>query len=241
MLSKIRYFFTFLWFILSSFPVCIFYFFRPFHPNNASIGGKIVSLLAKPIMNYKVHKINFDRFDNMKGKIVVSNHQSNLDVLVMGQFIPKRTVGIGKKQILYIPLFGQAFYLSGNILIDRTNKKKAFESLDRARDKMLKDDMNIWIMPEGTRSQGKGLLPFKKGPFHRAIHANADIIPVVISEYHKTLDLNKINSGNIVVKVLETYKVEGKSKEDIPDMMIELHNIMKAELDKVNELALNKG
>ena len=53
-------------------------------------------------------------------------------------------------------------------------------------------------MPEGTRSRGKGLLEFKKGAFHMAINGKVKLVPVIVSSY-KYLDLNKWNSGKIVV------------------------------------------
>ena len=78
-------------------------------------------------------------------------------------------MSIGKKSILWMPLFGQIYWLSGNILIDRANRARAFETLAQTAVKIKEKCLSIWIFPEGTRSRGRGLLPFKAGAFHRRL------------------------------------------------------------------------
>ena len=60
-----------------------------------------------------------------------------------------------------------------------------------------KDNLSIWMFPEGTRSRGRGLLPFKTGAFHAAIAAGVPIVPVVGSTTHNKIDLNRWDNGKV--------------------------------------------
>lgn len=120
---------------------------------------------------------------------------------MIGTFVPKKTVSVGKKIIRWFPFFGQIYWLSGNILIDRKRKKKALGAMKQAGDKMMERGIKVWIMPEGTRSKGRGLLPFKKGAFHLAKQTNLPVIPVVLSHYANRIDLNSFKKTPILAKV----------------------------------------
>ena len=94
--------------------------------------------------------------------------------------------------------------LSGTVFIERSDRTKALQAFDGAATTMRTQGQNVFIFPEGTRSYAKGpmLLPFKKGAFHLAVKAGADILPVVAENYSKVLDVKGrvFNSGTIRVK-----------------------------------------
>ena len=119
--------------------------------------------------------------------IYISNHTSMLDIFVGIWLAPVGTVGVAKKQVVYYPFFGQLYFISGHILLDRANHKNAVEALaDTAR--IIKDyGIGVWIWPEGTRSTDGRLLPFKKGFAHLAIATRLPIVPVVVTNGHKAL------------------------------------------------------
>lgn len=92
-----------------------------------------------------------------------------------------------------MPLFGQLFWLAGNVLIDRGNAHKARQSMRRPT--LQNEDTSIWVFPEGTRNLGEDLLPpFKKGAFQMAIAAGVPIVPVCVSNYIKRMRLNRWRS-----------------------------------------------
>jgi 1-acyl-sn-glycerol-3-phosphate acyltransferase len=124
---------------------------------------------------------------------------------IIAQMVPKRTVSIGKKVIRLFPIFGQLYWLSGNILINRKKKKSAKGVMSNAAQEMNRRNLSVWIMAEGTRSKGRGILPFKKGAFFTAIQAKRPIVPIAISQYHKTLDTSRWNSGKVIMQVLPPY------------------------------------
>ncbi|KAG0084780.1 1-acylglycerol-3-phosphate O-acyltransferase, partial [Podila epicladia] len=64
--------------------------------------------------------------------IVVCNHQSSMDMMVLGRVFPKHCVVMAKKELLYFPFLGMFMKLSNAIFIDRKNHKKAIESTTQA-------------------------------------------------------------------------------------------------------------
>jgi 1-acyl-sn-glycerol-3-phosphate acyltransferase len=111
--------------------------------------------------------------------LVMSNHQSLYDVPVLFRVIGPNLRMITKQELFSVPVFGPALAAGGFIAIDRKDRARAIESL-RAAKEMLAAGTNVWIAPEGTRSQTGALLPFKKGGFHLALDAGLPILPVTL-------------------------------------------------------------
>lgn len=135
-----------------------------------------------------------------EASVIVSNHQSSLDILGMFHIWPimgKCTV-IAKKELFYIWPFGLAAWLSGLIFINRVNSNEAKSTMNNCTDKLIKEKTKLWIFPEGTRYNDGEIHPFKKGAFHVAINSGMPIIPVVFTAYKTFLDskLKEFKSGN---------------------------------------------
>src|SRR5205823_7581164 len=62
---------------------------------------------------------------------------------------------------------------------DRTNRDAAIRSLSAASD-VMRTGINMTVFPEGTRSRGGKLLPFKKGPFYLAMESGIPVVPMTI-------------------------------------------------------------
>lgn len=215
-------------------------FLRPFNPDNVRIGARAVAL-GRKILGIKLVFRNKEIFKQTHPSIIVSNHQDNMDIFFGGATIPRRTVSIGKKSIIWVPFFGLYYWLSGNILIDRANKKRAFETMDIAAKKIRENDTSVWIMPEGTRSRGRGLLPFKKGPFITAIKAGVPITPVAVSSYLKDMNLNRWHSTTMLVEVLPPIPTAGLTVADANELKDKVYQIMKEAIDRIDlEVASGK-
>jgi 1-acyl-sn-glycerol-3-phosphate acyltransferase len=112
--------------------------------------------------------------------LYMTNHQSHFDVLALIRSLPGQYRVIAKKELFSIPVFGWAISLAGFIGIDRDNREAAFQSLDRAAEK-IRSGLSVVIFAEGTRSPDGRLLPFKKGGFMLALRSGAPVVPVTIS------------------------------------------------------------
>lgn len=178
----------------------IVFLLRPFHPNNVYLVGKFLNY-AFPLLGLKLEVEGREHLYKHRPCVAISNHQTGLDVFIGTAMVPPRMVSMGKKSLRLIPIFGQMYWLSGNVLIDRANKRKAMGVMDKVASEMHQRDLSVWIMPEGTRSRGRGILPFKRGAFYLAQRAGVALVPIVVSDY-KNLNFRKWKSGTIKIKVL---------------------------------------
>jgi 1-acyl-sn-glycerol-3-phosphate acyltransferase len=112
--------------------------------------------------------------------VLMSNHQSLYDIPILLQALKRRIRFVTKTELFKVPLWSHAMRSAGMVEIDRHNRDRAIESLRGAR-AALAQGTNIWIAPEGTRSETGLLGRFKKGGFHLAIDAGAKILPIGIS------------------------------------------------------------
>lgn len=111
--------------------------------------------------------------------VFVCNHASTVDMWAGMRLAPHGCCGVAKKEIVRIPFFGQAYLLSGHLLLDRGDRERAITSMDKAGQVIRDNDLSIWMWPEGTRSRDGRLRPLKKGFVHLAIATGLPVVPVV--------------------------------------------------------------
>lgn len=75
--------------------------------------------------------------------IYIANHQNNWDLFTVSSAVTPNVVTVGKKSLLWMPFFGQLYYLTGNILIDRANRSKAKGTIDQVVDSMKKSNLSV--------------------------------------------------------------------------------------------------
>jgi len=223
-------------FILLTGPFLILYCLRrPTNPSNLFFVSHFLAGNWAKIFGIKVEIRNEHNFPEDSTFIAISNHQSNFDIIPCGLAVPKRTVAVGKKSLQWIPIFGQIFWLSGNILLNREKKDKAKKFLLKVTDSMAKKKVSLWIMPEGTRSHNSDLLPFKKGPFYMAIYSQQPIIPICISSIKDNINLKSWNAGTIIVNVLEPIPVAGLKEESVPQLAAICQHKIREGVDQLNK------
>ncbi|SEG59240.1 1-acylglycerol-3-phosphate O-acyltransferase [Vibrio hangzhouensis] len=165
--------------------------------------------------------------------VYIANHQNNWDLFTVSSAVTPNVVTVGKKSLLWMPLFGQLYYLTGNILIDRANRSKAKGTIDQVVDNMKQSNLSVWMFPEGTRSRGRGLLPFKTGAFHAAVGAEVPIIPIVCSSTGH-LKLNKWDNGHVIVEMLPPVSIEGYGKDNVRTLAKNCHAQMAEKLEQLD-------
>jgi 1-acyl-sn-glycerol-3-phosphate acyltransferase len=212
----------------------IFCLLRPFHPNNLYLSTRLLS----PIMWLMGIRFSIEGKELLLQQgpaIIISNHQNNWDMFPACATLPTRAVALGKSSIVFIPFFGLFFWLSGNVLIKREKRDNALKSLDRVRSLLTNKNMKIWILPEGTRSRGRGLLPFKKGAFHTAIHTGLPIIPICYSSYAGTINLNRWHAGEIRAQVLPPIATNGMQTSDVNGLTNQCHEMMRQKIAALDQ------
>jgi len=114
-------------------------------------------------------------------QVVAANHISWFDVFALAAVIEEPYHFVAKKELQKIPLFGQALVGAGHIVIDRSNRERAIESLREAGEKVRHTRGAVVIFPEGTRSRDGRLAPFKKGAFMLAAESRVPIVPTAVT------------------------------------------------------------
>lgn len=220
------------WFFGLSFVLLILSLFRPFHLSNSTRFCRWLSPLALKILGVKVVFRHPEKAADNQPCIYLGNHQHTLDLYTFSYTLPLNTITLGKKQLKHIPIFGWLYWLSGQIMIDRGNSERARATLVRARDILLRTRLSLFVFPEGTRSRGKGLGPFKKGAFHMALSTGFPLVPVVASDYFRFLKLGQWNAGTVIMEALDPIPVQGRSADDL---LTESRAKMVAALERISE------
>ncbi|XP_060916719.1 1-acyl-sn-glycerol-3-phosphate acyltransferase beta [Labrus mixtus] len=162
--------------------------------------------------------------------VIISNHQSSLDVLGLMEILPDRCTMIAKKELVYAGTVGLVCWLGGIVFINRKKTSDAKSVMTDAAKTMLDDQIRLWVFPEGTRNQRGDLLPFKKGAFHLAVQAQVPVIPIVFSSY-SNFYLRKekqFNSGVIRLKILPKIDTKGMTSDDITSLSDKSFNVMRS-------------
>lgn len=162
--------------------------------------------------------------------VIVSNHQSSLDILGMldmWHVMDKCTV-VAKRELLYAVPFSFAAWLCGLVFIDRKHPEKAKSSMNDAMDFLKNNRIKLWIFPEGTRRNTREIHPFKKGAFHVAVNSQVPILPVVFSSYSMFLDKRKkqFDSGHAIITTLQPISTAGMTVDDVEDLLDRTRNLM---------------
>ena len=190
----------FLSFLIINIALLLICVFRPFHKDNVHAAGRLYSLMAK-IVGLKIVIQKDPRVKINEPYVFIANHQNSFDVITICKAALPGVVTIGKKSLKWIPIFGQIYWLSGNIMIDRKNSGKARNTLDIAAQRIAKKRTSVWLFPEGTRSYGRGILPFKQGAFRLAKSTNEPIVMVTASNIHKKVKWNRWDNGVLLIDI----------------------------------------
>ena len=218
------------WFVLGLL-ICVL---RPRHPTNVYWLSNRMMHRVYPLLGVKVTVTIPDECKKLGPAVYVANHQTNWDIIVLTGAVQPGVVAVGKKSLVWLPLFGILFYLSGNILIDRSNRSRAIDTIRQVVDKIRSRQISIWMFPEGTRSRGRGLLPFKTGAFHTAMQAGVPIVPVVATSYAKQIDLNRWDNGEVRIEMLPPIDPNGWARDQVRECADHVRELMKAKLQELD-------
>lgn len=166
--------------------------------------------------------------------MLVANHTSMLDIMLMLRISRNPFVFVGKKELVKIPLFG-FFYKRVCILVDRGDSRSRTGVYRRAQ-RRLNQGLSICIFPEGGVPEEDILLDtFKDGAFKMAIAHNIPIVPMTFYDNKKRFSFTFLSGGPGLIRAkihqfFETGILEDEDKstlrEEVRDLILkELHTI----------------
>jgi putative phosphoserine phosphatase / 1-acylglycerol-3-phosphate O-acyltransferase len=115
----------------------------------------------------------------LRPAVFVFNHQSGADPFLLCALLRRDIVGVAKIEIRRNPVLGPAFAFADTVFVDRGDRAQSLAALAPAI-ATLRRGLAILIAPEGRRSAGYEVGPFKKGAFWIAMGARVPIVPIVL-------------------------------------------------------------
>lgn len=128
--------------------------------------------------------------------LIVCNHISWLDIFVINALT--QTHFVCKDEVRNWPVIGWLVEHTGTIFIARGNRAAAARTA-QALVETMQGGERVVVFPEGTTTDGHGLLPFKSALFQSAVEAAAPVAPAVLRylDAHGQLDRTPAYDGDI--------------------------------------------
>jgi putative phosphoserine phosphatase/1-acylglycerol-3-phosphate O-acyltransferase len=198
----------------------------------ANVAAAIGPDLALALAGVKLEVTGAEHLWSHRPAVFVFNHQSSLDVPIIGSLIRQDLTGVAKKEAARDPRFAPIGYVTDIVYIDRANSRQARAALQPAVER-LRGGTSIAIAPEGTRSPTPRLGRFKKGAFHLAMQAGVPIVPVVIRNAGDLMWRGSfvIRPGTVDVAVLEPIPTDDWTVKTMRGRIEELHERYEQTLD----------
>jgi 1-acyl-sn-glycerol-3-phosphate acyltransferase len=149
--------------------------------------------------------------------VIVSNHQSQYDILLIYGWLGVDFKWVMKKELRRVPALGIACEKLGHIFIDRSNPGSAVASLKAAKKKIM-NGTSVMFFPEGTRSKDGSVGIFKKGAFKTAIDIEVPILPITIIGTRDILPAGTLNlfPGKAKMIIHKPLEITGYTDENLP-------------------------
>lgn len=166
--------------------------------------------------------------------MLVSNHTSMLDIMLMLVVSKNPFVFVGKKELVKIPLFG-FFYKRVCIMVDRESIKSRTGVYLRAQ-RRLDQGLSICIFPEGgVPDESIVLDEFKDGAFKMAIAHKIPIVPIVFYDNKKRFSFTFLSGspGQVRAKVHPFFETGILGEEDKSTLREEVRDLMLTELNEI--------
>ena len=212
--------------ILLLIPLCLLILISP-----KSQQEKIIQFWCKKLLSIFEIKVAIKGEEaflfNQKKYLLVSNHISWLDIIVIQSIKP--SIFVAKSDVASWPLFGWVAHMTGTIFIKRDKVSDIKKALKKIKRRLVK--RSVCIFPEGTSTNGRYVLPFKSNLFQSSIDSNRAILPICLlykddsaytdkvafvgdmSLVDSIMKIKKEKRIKAVVDVLQPIKPRGNRKE----------------------------
>ncbi len=137
------------------------------------------------------------------GVLVVSNHRSYLDIVVILSQI--ESAFLAKTELRKWPVFGYAAMKGNTVFVDRSSRDSRKAARKQILDR-LNQGISVVVFPEGTTSAGPGLLALKNGIFDITAEKNIPVVPVAV--FYENKNAAWIDDDTFVRHFLDIFKTK---------------------------------
>jgi len=134
---------------------------------------------------WRVNVSGLENIDKTKAYVIVSNHQSMADIIVMYK-TRMQFKWVARAGLYRVPFIGAFLFLGRHIMLSKC-RFAHIKKFYREATGCLRSGMSVFFFPEGTRSQTGELGAFQNGAFKMAVKEKKPILPIFIDGTRKVL------------------------------------------------------
>ena len=191
----------------------------PFDPGRYLVGWwfrrlGVIQVALNPYWRFRTTGVRIT--DPRRPYVAVANHESYADIFLISH-VPWEMKWLSKDTIFRIPVMGWMMSMAGDIKLTRGSRDSALQAIAACRDRLAKR-VSVMSFPEGTRSKGGELLPFKDGAFRLAVETGAPILPIAVAGTRHAMAKGtfRFRRAEAIAQVLEPIPTQGLTFDDIP-------------------------
>ena len=171
--------------------------------------------------------------DPDRSYVVVCNHQSQFDILLVYGWLKLDLKWVMKAELRKLPAIGIGCEKAGHIFIDRSDPEQARRAVSEALER-VGDGVGILFFAEGSRSKDGTLRPFKKGAFRLAAEQNLPILPITLIGTGKIQPAKSILffPGRAKMVIHPAIEVPEGQTQDVRELMQETRAVIASALPK---------
>jgi 1-acyl-sn-glycerol-3-phosphate acyltransferase len=183
---------------------------------------------------WRIRVINRDKINREARYILISNHQSIIDIALLLQ-LNINFKWVSKIELARVPFVGWVIWMNDHVLVRRGDKQSVVLMAEACK-KSLTAGISIFMFPEGTRTGNGELQPFKDGAFILAKENGVPILPIVVEGASKALPRKgfwfRVNQ-TFMVSVLDEVSSETVNRLDLSQLIDLTRNEMTRELERM--------
>lgn len=171
------------------------------------------ALLA--VAGVSVRVLHPERLLQGESSVIVANHESFCDILVLLANLPMQVRFLAKRSVFRVPVLGWSIAAAGFVPVDRGERSRSVETVEAAL-RRLSGGRSLVIFPEETRTRTGDLLPFKRGAAHLALKAGLPILPIALAGTFRVLKRGSllITPGPVVMSVGNPIEIADRTVRD---------------------------
>jgi 1-acyl-sn-glycerol-3-phosphate acyltransferase len=177
---------------------------------------------------WKTHIEGKNKFNPKTIYVIVSNHQSGADILVLFRLY-RHYKWVAKQSLFYYPFIGWNMWMNGYISIVRSRGRSKLMMMDKAAN-AVRSGNSVILFPEGTRTRDGSIQPFKTGAFRLALDTQSPILPVAIIGTFDAINKNSLlihKNYNIRLVVLDPIPYYEIAHMNPKEISLKVHDLIR--------------
>lgn len=189
---------------------------------------------VNPLWRLKI--IDRKKFDDSKAYIIISNHQSLVDIILIYSIF-RHFRWTSKVENFRLPFVGWVLSLNRSVKVYRHNPD-AYKLFRKEAEKAYYQGNSLMIFPEGTRSKDGNLSRFKEGAFFLAHDLKADILPMVLNGTSRAIPKRGWSlrgKQRMKLKILDPVPYQEFNELSVRETRLKFQELISDELHKIED------